>query len=123
MQHMIKTKFDEFKTLAKEVEMFKVEMMKYVDVKQIDLLKGRIDGVDTNIFGLRKTVTDLDKKMKQAKAQNRGDSCDQTIVDKIIQEVEALRNEFEEYREDASAKISYFEEEFPLKAYKSEVLE
>ena len=64
MQHMIKTKFDEFKNLAKEVEMFKVEMMKYVDVKQIDLLKGRIDGVDTNIFGLRKTVTDLDKKMK-----------------------------------------------------------
>ena len=33
MQHMIKNKFDEFKNLAKEVEMFKVEMMKYVDVK------------------------------------------------------------------------------------------
>ena len=64
--------------------MFKVEMMKYVDVKQIDLLKGRIDGVDTNIFGLRKTVTDLDKKIKQVKAQNRGDSCDQASVDKIV---------------------------------------
>ena len=64
MNHMIKTKFDEFKNLAKEVEMLNVEMMKYVDVKQIDLIKGRIDGVDANIHGFRKTMTDIEKKVK-----------------------------------------------------------
>lgn len=111
------------KTFSKEVEMLHVEMMKYVDVKQIDLLKNRIDGVDTNIFGLRKTVTDLDKKLKNVKSQGRGDSCDQASLDRVVREIEALRGEFEEYREEAIGKIAYFEEEFPLKAYKSEVLE
>lgn len=33
MNHMIKTKFEDFKNVSKEVEMLHVEMMKYVDVK------------------------------------------------------------------------------------------
>jgi hypothetical protein len=34
-----------------------------------------------------------------------------------------LRNDFEDHREEQGAKIAYFEDEFPLKAYKSDVLD
>lgn len=121
MNLLLKTKFDDFKNLAKEVEMLNVEMMKYVDVKQIDLLKGRIDGVDANLHGIRKTTTDMEKKVKQIRIQNQGANNEPAAIERIVSQIELLRNNFEEYQETSNAKISYFEDEFPLKAYKSDV--
>ena len=118
----LNAKFEEFKQNSKEIEMFKVEMMKYVDVKEINLLRSRIDGVDNNLVATRKNVTDLDKKVKIIYSKNR-DSCDQAAIDKIVAEVKQLKSDFEDLKEDATQKLNFYEEEFPMKAYKSDVLD
>ena len=60
----MKTKFEEFKGLSKEMEMLQVELLKYVNVKDINILRTRIDTIDSCMTSFRKIVVDCEKKIK-----------------------------------------------------------
>lgn len=122
LQGQLRTKFDELKSVAKEVEMLNVEMMKYVDIKEINLLRNRIDGIDSTINIFRKSIGDFEKKVKQMKAKEK-DQCDQAALDRVSNYLKQLKDEFDEFRDEINSKVVKFEEDLSIKANKSEIID
>jgi hypothetical protein len=46
------------------MEMLQVELLKYVNVKDINILRTRIDTIDSCMTSFRKIVVDCEKKIK-----------------------------------------------------------
>lgn len=93
-------------------------MNKFATKDELNLLRSRIDNLETMISGIRKSLNDLEKKMKNQKV---GGGADQDAVDAIVDELQKLRKEFEEYRDTSNKRINSLENEMPLKANKSDL--
>ena len=61
------------------------------------MLKTRVDNLENQIGGIRKIVSDLEKKIKNMGRGSGG--ADQGMLDKVIEELNTLRAEFEAHRD------------------------
>lgn len=85
---------------------------------EFNLLRSRVDTLETMCSSLRKSLSDLEKKMKNQKV---GGGADQGALDALSDELNKLRKEFEMFRDEAGKKIKGLEEVMPYKADKKDL--
>jgi predicted nucleic acid-binding Zn-ribbon protein len=96
-------------------------MTKFCILDELNLLRKRVEQLEIMYSSLRKSMSDLEKKMKNQKAGGGG--ADQGAVDAIMDELNRLRKEFEQFRDASEKRIGYLETEMPHKADKRDLEE
>lgn len=81
----------DIKTIFEEIDKIKSEMKKFVTQDEFNLLRSRVDGLESNLAAIKKALGELEKKMKN----QRGGGADQDAVDALNEELKKLRQEFE----------------------------
>lgn len=76
-----------------------------------------MDISENQINNLRKVIAELEKRIKNMKIG--GD----TNLQPLIEEMSKLRSEFEQHRDQANAHFEFLNQEMPLKAYKTDLLD
>ena len=65
-------------------------------------LKERVDKLESQVASLKKIFGDLEKKIKNLNVGSGGGGADQELVDRLYDELNKLRAEFEAHRDSAN---------------------
>lgn len=75
-----------------------IDAMHFPSMEEFNMLKGRVDALENQIGNIRKLVSELEKKIK-GMGRGNGGGADQGMLDKVIEELNTLRAEFEAHRD------------------------
>lgn len=92
---------------------------KYPSIDEFNLLRSRVDKLENMLGNLNKSLADMQKKLKG----NLGGGADQGMVDRLIDELNKLRQEFEEHRDHANGNIQNINNILPTKADKQDLID
>ena len=94
---------------------YELSNSKSPSIEEFNLLRSRVDKLENMLGNLNRTLADLQKKMKGGLG---GGGADQGMVDRLIDELNKLRKEFEDHRDYATGQISNINNILPTKADK-----
>ena len=89
--------------------------------EEFALVRNRVDGCENDGQKIRKTVADLDKKLKQLKLSQKG-GADEEQLQSCFNEIETLRRDFENFKNHTDHDLRALTNDIvPYKADKSEL--
>jgi len=112
---------EDIKTLFDEIDKLKNALGDKCNIDEFQLLRTRVDTLENQLAALRKAMGDLERRVKGMKVGGGG--ADQGLVDQLADELARLRAEFEDNRTKHGQRLNNLEDEMPLKANKSDLVD
>jgi len=98
-----------------------VDAMAFPSLEEVQMLRTRVDKLENALSSLKKVYGELEKKLKALNLPGGG--ADQEAVDRLLDELNKLRAEFEEHRDHANKSIDQLNHEMPTKADKQDLID
>ena len=117
---------DDIKELTKDVKKIKdfIAKLKVPTLDQFNELKGKHDHLEGVVASLKKILGELAERVKNLRSGGGGEGAggaDQEQLDKCMEDLENLRKEFEQHRDQATRNLDQLNNEMPLKADKKDL--
>lgn len=93
--------------------------MKYPSIGEFNTLKVKFEKHESEHSSLKKLVKEIEKRLKDLNIQGGGGGgADQESIDRLLDELNKLREEFEAHRDHANTNIDDLNLKMPTKADK-----
>jgi len=90
------------------------------------LLRSRIDKLENAFSSLRKTIAEIEKRIKTIAIGGSGGGsggASQELIEHLLEELRKLRVEFDDVKYSYDGRLDALEKEMPLKAYRTELVD
>lgn len=89
------------------------------------MLRSRVDKLENALSALRKTIADIEKRIKTMVIGGSGGSggASSELMENILEELRKLRVEFDDVKYSYDVRLDALEKEMPLKAYRTELID
>lgn len=89
------------------------------------MLRSWVDKLENALSALRKTIADIEKRIKTMVIGGSGGSggASSELMENILEELRKLRVEFDDVKYSYDVRLDALEKEMPLKAYRTELID
>lgn len=101
----------------------RVEKMDGPSRGEFDTLKQRVDALENKIANIMKIMDGINKKLKGVQSGSAAGGADQELVDRLSEDLERLREEFEAYRDQSQRNLGDLNQQMPTKADKQDLID
>lgn len=91
---------------------------------EFDTLKSRVDALENKIANVMKIIEGINKKLKGVQSGgSAAGGADQELVDRLVEDLQKLREEFEAYRDQSQRNLGDLNQLMPTKADKQDLVD
>ena len=90
------------------------------------MLRSRVDKLENAFSSLRKTIAEIEKRIKTIAIGGSGGGsggASQELIEHLLEELRKLRVEFDDVKYSYDGRLEALEKEMPLKAYRTELID